>query len=66
MWGLLLLINILQLDLFWVLLIGINFGFYSTNLYGYYMCRGEHKKRIGNLKDQIGKAGLMRLAGSFM
>lgn len=30
------------------------------------MCRGEHKKKIGKLKDQIGKAGLMHLAGKII
>jgi hypothetical protein len=45
---------------------GINFGLSATNLYGYYLCRGEHKKKLGNLKDQIKTAGLMKLAGAIM
>ncbi len=37
-----------------------------TNLYGYYKCRGDHHKKLKDLKSKYGAKGLMTIAGKFM
>lgn len=36
------------------------------NLYGYYKCRGDHHKKLNDLKNKYGAKGLMAVAGRFM
>ena len=38
----------------------------STNLYGYYKCRGDHHKKLKDIKSKYGAKGLMTIAGKFM
>lgn len=42
-------IKILTLSPFWVILSSASFGLTGTNLYAYYMCRKDYKKKLNNI-----------------
>lgn len=38
----------------------------GINLYGYYKCKGEYGKKLGDMKKKLGQKGLMRIANRFV
>lgn len=52
LWSIFLLIKIISLSPFWVLLVFINLSLCAINFYGFYKCRGDHHKKLSNIKNQ--------------
>lgn len=59
LWAIMLIIKILSLSPFWVMLVFINLILCSINLYGYYKCRGDHNKKLKNMKSE----GMKKIVG---
>lgn len=54
-WGVLLVLKVLGLSLFWGMLVGICFAMSASNLYGYYLCRKDHQEKVRKFMVEFGK-----------
>ena len=63
-WGLLILWNLMWLRMFWSILSCICFGLSFTNLYAYYQCNADYKKKFGEYKG-YGSTILNLIRGRF-
>ena len=65
-WLVFFVLKVLSLSVFWAMLVLINLVLCFTNLYGFYKCRGEHSKKLSELKSKYGRQGFMHLANKLI